>query len=146
MLYTGRVISINNDVLVKLFDFCSLDVDQWLYAWQTLVHVCRRWRRVVFGAPRRLDLQLVCSAKTPARDTLDIWPSLPLLIYADLSETTSVDIVIAAFEHSDRVHEISITVPRSLSNEFWKEPVPELTFLDLESINEDEPVSILPAL
>ena len=152
MLYTGQVISINvlpDDVLVEIFDFCSLDVDRWLYAWQTLVHVCRRWRRVVFGAPRRLDLQLVCSAKTPARDTLDFWPPLPLLVYADVSETTGVDNVVAALEHSDRVHDISITVPRSLSNELWKgmeEPVPELTFLDLESINEDEPLSILPDL
>jgi len=27
-------------------------------AWQSLVHVCRRWRSLVFGSPRRLNLQL----------------------------------------------------------------------------------------
>jgi len=29
--------------------------------WQTLVHVCRRWRCIVFASPRRLDLKLYCT-------------------------------------------------------------------------------------
>src|ERR1700760_4699997 len=48
--------------------------------WQSLAHVCRQWCKVVFGSPRRLHLRLVCTAKTLARDTLDVWPSLPLVI------------------------------------------------------------------
>jgi hypothetical protein len=40
--------------------------------WQTLVHVCRRWRTLVFGSPLFLKLELVCTVKTPARDTLDV--------------------------------------------------------------------------
>jgi hypothetical protein len=136
-----------DDVLLEIFDFCSLDVDRWLYAWQTLVHVCRQWRCVVFGSPHRLDLQLVCSTETPARDMLDIWPPLPLLVNADETETSGVDNVVAALKRSDRVREISITISRSQSEEVWKamqEPLPELTFLDLESNNENEPVSIIP--
>ena len=135
------------DVLLEIFDFCSLDVDQWLYAWQTLVHVCRRWRHVVFGSPRRLNLQLVCSTETPARGMLDVLPPLPLLIYANESETSGVENVVAALERSNRVREISISISRSRSEELWKameEPHPELTFLKLEWNNEDEPVSILP--
>ena len=52
-----------DDVLLEVFDFYvagdmySKDRE----AWQTLVHVCRRWRSIVFGSPRRLDLQLVCT-------------------------------------------------------------------------------------
>jgi hypothetical protein len=136
-----------DDVLLEIFDFCSLDVDEWLYAWQTLVHVCRQWRRVVFGSARRLNLELICSTETPARDTLDIWPALPLLVYADESETSGVDNVVAALERSDRVREISISISRSKSEELWEgmqEPLPELTFLKLKSNDEDEPVSILP--
>jgi hypothetical protein len=31
--------------------------------WQVLVHVCRRWRSIVFGSPRRLNLQLFCTSR-----------------------------------------------------------------------------------
>ena len=40
-------------------------------AWQSLVHVCRRWRCLVFESPRRLNLRLVCAQGTPARQ-LDV--------------------------------------------------------------------------
>jgi hypothetical protein len=30
-----------------------------IQAWHTLVHVCRKWRTVVLGSPRRLDLRLL---------------------------------------------------------------------------------------
>jgi len=78
---------------------------------------------------------------------MNVWPPLPLLVYADVSETSGVDNVVAALERSDRVREISISISRSQSEEVWKgmqEPLPELTFLDLDSNNEHEPVSILP--
>jgi hypothetical protein len=124
-----------DEVSLEIFDFCTLDLDGWLYAWQTLVHVCRQWRCVVFGSPLRLNLQLVCSTETPARDALNIWPSLPLLIYANGSETLGMDNVVAALDRSDRVREISISISRSQSAKLWKamqEPLPELTYLVLE--------------
>ena len=31
----------------------------WLESWYTLVHVCRKWRNVVFGSPCRLNLRLL---------------------------------------------------------------------------------------
>ena len=73
--------------------------------WQTLVHVCRRWRRVVFGSPHRLDLRLLCSNETPARDTLYVWPALPLFIACD-GTPESVYNIVAALERSDRVCDI----------------------------------------
>ena len=36
--------------------------------WRTLVHVCRRWRSVVFGSPLRLNPQLLHTDKTPVRE------------------------------------------------------------------------------
>ena len=74
------------------------------------MHVCRRWRTVVFGSPRRLNLRLVCTAKTPARDTLDVWPALPLFIrgYGNYP-TESVDNIIAVLERCrDRVCKIRL--------------------------------------
>jgi len=102
---------------------------------------------VVFGSPHRLNLQLVCSTETPAKDTLNIWPPLPLLIHADESETSGVGNIVAALERSDRVCEISISTSRSQSEELWKamqEPFPKLTYLDVASNDEHEPV--LPTL
>ena len=78
-----------------------------IQSWQSLVHVCRRWRGLVFASPRRLNLRLFCTTRTPARGTLDIWPALPLLISADISET-SVNNVIAELKHSDRICQISL--------------------------------------
>ena len=72
-------------------------------AWQSLVHVCRRWRRVVFGSPNRLDLHLVCTPATPAKGTLDVWPTLPLLIQGTISSTSSVDDIAVAFGRSSRI-------------------------------------------
>src|SRR6266566_953521 len=62
-------------------------------AWQTLVHVCRRWRSIVFASPHRLDLQLVVTPETPAIDTLDIWPAFPLVVKGYVSETRLDNII-----------------------------------------------------
>ena len=113
-------------------------------AWQTLVHVCRRWRTVVFGSPLRLNLELVCTAKTPARDTLDVWPPLPLVIRShdhygtdnDLT-TESVNNIITVLERSNRVCQINLE--DVLNSHLEKllaavqEPFPKLTHLRLSS-------------
>ena len=60
-------------------------------AWHTLVHVCRKWRNIVFGSPRRLDLRLYCTEKTPVRKTLEVWPLLPIVVYGFGYEKWGVD-------------------------------------------------------
>ena len=40
--------------LLKIFDFY---VEARADVWYTLVQVCRKWRSVAFGSPRRLNLQ-----------------------------------------------------------------------------------------
>ena len=109
-----------DDVLLEIFDHCVVypsgylihasslqetrKIREW---WQSLVHVCRRWRGLVFGSPRRLNLQLRCTTETPARETLGVWPALPLYIRGDVDET-SVDNVIAELELSDRMCQIEL--------------------------------------
>ena len=66
--------------------------------WLTLAHVCRRWRSVVFGSPRRLNLQLVCTTRTPVRNTLDVWSALPLAIEALNCRKGGVDNINALLE------------------------------------------------
>ncbi len=115
-----------------------------LEAWQSLVHVCRRWRYLVFGSPRRLNLQLLCTAKTPARDTLDVWQALPLLILGYMFLSSGVDNIIVALGQTNRVCQVDL---RDLGDRqvdkvsrAMQVPFPQLTELRLFSNGETPPV------
>ena len=152
-----------DDVLLEIFDFCQCanraepeDEEKSVFeekvmieSWQTLVHVCRRWRTVVFGSPRRLKLQLVCTNNTRAGDTLDVWPPLPLSIRALFSDPMKSVDIISVLECSDRVHEISLEGVFSDELEdilkAMQEPFPELTELMIFKFrHENEPEIPLP--
>jgi hypothetical protein len=117
-------------------EFSEYNTKRKIEAWQTLIHVCRRWRGLVFGSPRRLDLQLCCTTRTPARETLDVWPALPLIIQGNISET-SLDNVITVLEHSDRICKINLdchTTTTLQIETLWtamQVPFPELASLYL---------------
>ena len=107
-------------------------IESW---WQALVHVCRRWRGVVFGSPRRLDLQLCCNTSrlfSRKLQSLDVWPALPLFILGCVYQGV-VDDSIAAFEHRDRIRQINFDC-LTKNEKFWtamQVPFPELTNLCL---------------
>src|SRR6266849_1688691 len=90
-----------DNALLEIFDF-YLDGAR-IEALITLVHVSRKWRIVVFGSPRRLNLRLDCRARTPVRETVHVWPLLPIVISGNDSQEWDVDNIIAALEHNDRV-------------------------------------------
>ena len=111
--------------------------------WQSLAHVCRQWRNVVFGSPHRLNLRLYCTNTTPVKDRLDVWPALPLIIEVCWAFSSGTDNVIAALEQSNRVCRVTLYL------EDWQlEKVlppmqvsfPELTLLHLLSYDETSPV------
>jgi hypothetical protein len=157
----------HDDVLLEIFDFyMDEDIDEdfkpfrerGIEEWITLAHVCRRWRSVVFQSPHRLNLRLVCTYRTRARDILDIWPPFPLVIRlfnsrcnfrvrvrvdgdgnirVDDDKPLKVDNIIAALEHNDRVCQIELTNLTSSELEYvtdsaaMRKPFPELTDLRL---------------
>ena len=146
----GQIVTIDglpDDVLLAIFDFyvggyqdnvrCG---KREIESWQSLVQVCRRWRDLVFGSPRRLNLQLCYK---PAKKSSDIWPALPLLIRGDVSET-SVEDVIAELEQSDRIRQIDLNCHLTLKIEkFWTSMQVlflELVFLSLSFENSHVPV------
>ena len=145
-----------DDVLIDIFDFLLRDeqgAQGWTQEWIMLAHVCRRWRSVVFQSPRRLNLRLLCTAETRTRDTLDIWPPLPLIIQDNRlsgDRTTGVDNIFAALEHNDRVCKICLDWLSSPDWEYltdlaaMQKPFPELTVLVLYMYNGNELRSILP--
>ena len=127
-----------NLVLLEIFDF-YMDERQ-IEEWHTLVHVCRKWRIIVFGSPRRLNLRLLCTPTTPVREMLDVWPPLPIAVRTELHnlDNGGVDNIIAALEHNDRICQVELELPsepRKLDKVLAKlqqqQPFPALKVLDL---------------
>lgn len=65
----GTINVLSEDVLLEMFTFCvdQLEDDPDSDEWQRLVHVCLRWRNVVFASPHRPNLQLLCTNKRPKK-------------------------------------------------------------------------------
>ena len=111
-------------------------------AWQSLVHVCQRWRNLVFESPRRLNLQLFCTPETPAKDTLDIWPALPLIVFGRVTLSSGTDNVMAALGESNRVCQVNLDLADWQLEEVlaaMQVPFPGLTDLRLFSGGETPP-------
>ena len=135
--------------LLEIFYFYVDQNKARVEAWHTLVHVCRKWRNVVFGSPRRLNLRLRCTESTPVRETIDAWPLLPILVSGSGSETWSADNIIAALEHNDRICDLNLFGVTSSQMEkvfaATHQSFPALQNLQIISSSIDE-TSVVPAL
>ena len=141
-----------DNALLDIFDFYKDDPGncfEGTWGWKLLTQVCRRWRHVIFGSPRRLDLRLVCGPTTPTKKLLDIWPLFPITVTCLPSHTqvdgNSLENLIAAFECRDRTSQIYIHHINGPALEkvvaVMNEPFPILTDLWLSSMkNEAGPV------
>ena len=128
--------------LLEIFDFY---VDKaWIGSWVTLVHVCRKWRNVVFGSPRHLNLHLHCTDSTPVREKIDAWPLLPILILGYGREKWGADNIIAALEHNDRIRRMDLfdfpSLQMGKALEKMHQPFLALKYLHLQSRGETVPV------
>ena len=105
--------------------------------WPRLVHICRKWRRIVFASQRALRLRLLCTHGTPVPKTLDCWPTLPIVMQygappvPGLPATEDEVGIMAALLHSDRVGSISLIVTNSLLKRL---PAIERPFSELEDL------------
>jgi F-box-like len=99
-----------DEILLKIFHFCRpaavesyVRPKPWPMIWHKLVHVCRRWRYLMFSSPLSLDLRLSCTNGTAVKEMLDVWPPLPIEIYSSIIGDNEM----AALEHHDRIREIN---------------------------------------
>ena len=166
-MWTGRV-TINilpDDVLLHIFFidkqeyyedpgfFFELELHRRLaplptlpWRWHRLVHVCRRWRSIVFASPNYLDLRLICRPTTPIKLT-SIWPPLPIIITNTFDRLESRIIhndydFDAAIVHPNRVREIFLDLTRFSLQQLAsaariQEQFPALTHLMLHSLERD---------
>ena len=118
-VWAGRVTinSLPEDVLPYIFHFDRLEdigrIQSLSWGWHRLVHVCRKWRSVVFASPTFLELSLVCGPSTRV-ELIGIWPPLPIIIKnaVDFPMPEDYDFD-AAIEHHNRVYEIVLHHLRS---------------------------------
>jgi hypothetical protein len=147
-----------DDVLPLIFYFDRLSylagVDRVLrlfWRWHRLVHVCRRWRSVIFASPNFLDLRLVCGPKTCMKLT-SIWPPMPIIITDKqdwfIPDDYDFD---AAIIHRNRVCEINFNylTSRQLQRlaSAMQEQLPALLHLELAcevQVHYSHPVPALP--
>jgi hypothetical protein len=140
------VISIDvlpNDVLLAIFDFYVVPENYskgQIEMWITLVHVGRRWRNLVFGSPRRLNLRLLYIPGPRTWEMLDVWPALPLLDLLVRDSSADEDHIIAVLERSDRVRLICF---HYLINSLWGKSlgsdagaIPDLTSVGSFTVDE----------
>ena len=137
------VSSLPDDVLLEIFR-SYMDQIHHEDAWYKLVHVCRKWRSVVFSSPRWLHLELRCTNRRPVKGMLDIWPAALPIVIVSLTDPCGPGVtnVIAALIGHDRVRRINVWgVPNLLlESAAIKKPFPQLTNLTLRSNEENAPV------
>ena len=129
---------ISDDVLLCIFDAYRRESEgrDSTWPWHVLVHICRKWRNLVFGRPGHLNLRLVCKSKTDMKRALDIWPALPIVIDAGFDDDTDEDDIFGALDDRDRIVGISLWgLTQSEAKKclrVMQQPFPVLTSLDLE--------------
>ncbi|KAH9170067.1 hypothetical protein EDB89DRAFT_1353418 [Lactarius sanguifluus] len=115
-----------DDVFLEIFAFCirgpCWNSIERMRVWQRLVHVCQRWRQIIYASPRYLDVHLYyCSNVTPFRKDLSRWPAFPISIAYHFPnsddlfpEFASDDVeLFAAFERPDHVRSVDLTTTTS---------------------------------
>ncbi|KAH9080186.1 hypothetical protein EDB83DRAFT_953325 [Lactarius deliciosus] len=138
-----------DDILLEIFAFClhdphnSLDSIRHMRVWLRLVHVCQRWRRIIYASPRHLDLHICCSNEMPFKNrnlkNLSLWRDFPLTIVFDIPE--GEDDLIAALGYPARVRSINILTKCPDVFEVVKVmrvPFPALTHLELSAPEDND--------
>lgn len=106
-----------------------------VWKWHVLVHVCRRWRYIIFTSPLSLDINLLCTYGTPVGKYLACWPALPIVVDYDCWRELAPEAnIISALGHHDRISQIKLNLSRSLWSRVantMQESFPLLTFLSI---------------
>ena len=142
-----------DDVLLEIFDAYRIlhllpkfyhHCNKW--DWDRLVHVCRRWRQLIFASPLRLSVQLHCTQGIDVKKFLGCWPAFPITLdyythYRGIGpEEHNIP---AALEHSDRVHHLCLHITDkrlAMLATAMQKPFPMLTELKLSRDNRPKPV------
>jgi hypothetical protein len=144
-----------DDMWLEIFDFDRLsEPEDRPWEWARLVHICQKWRRLIFASPLHLKLRILCKTGTRVRENLGIWPAFPILMHYDDYRSGGLklddeDNVIAALEHPNRLYRVCLDSNRLPLGSLGKiiammqKPCPILTCLSIATNDRNSPV--LPA-
>ncbi|KAH9020971.1 hypothetical protein EDB84DRAFT_549949 [Lactarius hengduanensis] len=134
-----------DDIFLEIFAICLSNPYEHpaghMRLWQRLVHVCQRWRQIIYGSPRNFDLHLYCSNcsnGTSFGEGLSLWPEFPLILEYCIMED-QYDLI-AALEDPDRVRRVDLIISSPEVVEVvaaMEAPFPALTHLELTGPEED---------
>ncbi|KAH9066562.1 hypothetical protein EDB87DRAFT_436977 [Lactarius vividus] len=131
---------LSDEVLLNIFRY-YLDASPQL--WPRLVHICHKWRQIVFASQQALRLRLFCTPGTPVLKTLDLWPALPIVVHYggslahDPTAPEDEDNIMAALKQSARVSSIRLAATRSLREAFNAIEAPFSELEDLVLFSQD---------
>ena len=136
-----------DEALLEIFSLYLAEASEHIEPWLPLVHVCQRWRSIVFGSPRRLDVRVLYTLGRQVNVMLDIWPNLPIHISRvpldgyKASRGDHENNLIAALEHTNRICQIQLKgFPSSELERIlpaMQKPFPALTSLDIDCCNDN---------
>jgi hypothetical protein len=140
-----------DDVLLEIFDLCRKNHYNHarccpVWKWHLLLHVCKRWRQIIFESPYRLNLQIFCTYGTPVRENLGIWPAFPIVLELNSLRCllpNDEDNAIAALEKSARVYSVRLFLTGSQLAKMvpvMPRPFPLLSCLNIHSTGDSAPV------
>jgi hypothetical protein len=134
--------TLNDDVLLEIFDYYRLDVNNsWnvRLGWRKVSQVCRRWRHLIHSMAFHLGMRILCTNGTPTVAMLDHLSALPLFI--DYRDTAGAKIsqqdefvILHAVLLRDRIRHINLHLPPSNFHKLLillVEPYPKLEHLSL---------------
>ena len=157
MVSNTPIHNLDDDSLLQIFSCYRLeDEENWYLrlGWLILIHVCPRWRNLIYGSWSHLDMCLLLTNNSPSMSTLSHLPPLPLVIhYSDRTRTiTRKDEgnMYLGLQQHDRVRRVVLQGPSSKLS-MWLEPMnkpfPILGELSLLSTTTDSEISqVLPEL
>ena len=157
MAHRTHVNILDDDSLLQIFRYYRLeDEDDWYLrlSWRKLVHVCRRWRYLMYGESSYMDMCLLFTNGSPSMDPPSHLPHLlPLVIVcSDRTKTMTrngEDNIHLGIQQHGRVRQVLLRAPSS-SLRVWLEPMnehfPGLRDLSLFSTTTEEMSLVLPEL
>jgi hypothetical protein len=148
--------NLDDDALLQIFSCYRLeDEDNWYHqlSWLTLVHVCRKWRYLIYGSWSYLDVCHLITHNSTSMDPPGHLPHLPLVIAcSDRTNTmtrSGEDNIHLGLQYGGRIRRVALRAPSS-SLRMWLEQMnkhfPRLQALSLFSTTTEDMSLVLSEL
>ena len=137
---------LSDDVLVHVFNFYrrGFKYHDLSWPWDVLIHVCQRWRHIIFAWPHHLDVLVDCQSGKHVARAPHVWPGLPIGIWLKLHREYGDNVIAAILGHRDCIGRIAFPdLTRSQLERciaLMQRPFPILRYLLLRCSSSEPPI------